>query len=78
MRGVIDKLASRLTGFRMVGILLRPRRHGPRQRRAAEQHDELAALHVWMAPAWQELRGSNERAEGHRRVFASRWQRQGS
>jgi len=55
MRGVIDKLASRLTGFRMVGILLRPRRHGPRQRRAAEQHDELAALHVWMAPAWQEI-----------------------
>src|SRR5262249_27147087 len=23
--------------------------------RAAEQRDELAALHVWMAPAWQEI-----------------------
>jgi hypothetical protein len=22
--------------------------------RAAEQRDELAAVHVWMAPAWQE------------------------
>jgi hypothetical protein len=34
--------------------LLRPRRERPRDRRAAEQRDELAALHVWMAPAWQE------------------------
>src|SRR5215471_12190320 len=25
------------------------------RRRAAEQRDELAALHVWMAPAWQEI-----------------------
>src|SRR5262245_32031134 len=24
-------------------------------RRAAEQRDEIAALHVWMAPAWQEI-----------------------
>jgi hypothetical protein len=24
------------------------------RRRAAEQRDELAPLHVWMAPAWQE------------------------
>ena len=24
-------------------------------RRAAEQRDELAPLHVWMAPAWQEI-----------------------
>src|SRR2546421_13100428 len=29
-------------------------RERPR-RRAAEQRDELAALHVWMAPAWQEI-----------------------
>jgi hypothetical protein len=34
--------------------LLRPRRERPRGRRAAEQRDELAPLHVWMAPAWQE------------------------
>ena len=27
----------------------------PRRRRAAEQRDELAPLHVWMAPAWQEI-----------------------
>src|SRR5262249_20335367 len=35
-------------------LLLRPCRERPRRRRAAEQRDELAALHVWMAPAWQE------------------------
>jgi len=34
--------------------LLRPCRERPRCRRAAEQRDECAALHVWMAPAWQE------------------------
>src|SRR5262249_59199571 len=34
--------------------LLRARRKRPR-RRAAEQRDELAAFHVWMAPAWQEI-----------------------
>src|SRR5262249_32328496 len=33
--------------------LLCPRRERPRGR-AAEQTDELAPLHVWMAPAWQE------------------------
>src|SRR5215472_3306415 len=31
--------------------LLRARRHWPRCR-AAEQRDELAPIHVWMAPAW--------------------------
>src|SRR5215813_9556481 len=36
--------------------LLRARRMRPyRRRRAAEQRDELTALHVWMAPAWQEI-----------------------
>src|SRR6516164_5197071 len=36
----------------LVGLLrVRPER--PR-RRAAEQRDERAAFHVWMAPAWQE------------------------
>jgi hypothetical protein len=34
--------------------LLRARRERPRHRRAAEQRDEVAAFHVWMAPAWQE------------------------
>src|SRR5262249_61086463 len=34
--------------------LLRPRRERPR-RRAAETDDELAPLHVWMAPVWQEI-----------------------
>ena len=33
--------------------LLRVRRERPR-RRAADERDELASLHVWMAPAWQE------------------------
>src|SRR6516164_3755086 len=38
-----------------VGLrLLRPRRERPR-RCAAEDRDELAASHVWMAPAWQEI-----------------------
>src|SRR5262249_49654673 len=35
--------------------LLRARRERPCRRRAAEQRDECAALHVWMAPAWQEI-----------------------
>jgi hypothetical protein len=32
------------------------RAHGERPHRGltAEQRDEVAALHVWMAPAWQE------------------------
>src|SRR5262245_16424306 len=34
--------------------LLRPRCERPRHRRATNKRDELAALHVWMAPAWQE------------------------
>src|SRR5262249_33511921 len=34
--------------------LLRARRERP-HRRTAEQRDEPAALHVWMAPAWQEI-----------------------
>jgi hypothetical protein len=33
--------------------LLRTHRQRPR-RRAAEQRDEFAAFHVWMAPGWQE------------------------
>src|SRR5437016_74872 len=35
--------------------LLRARRERPRGRRTAEQRNELAASHVWMAPAWQEI-----------------------
>jgi hypothetical protein len=35
--------------------LLHARRHRPRSRRTTEQRYELAALHVWMAPAWQEI-----------------------
>ena len=34
--------------------LLPARRERP-SRRAAEQRDELAASHVWMTPAWQEI-----------------------
>ncbi len=34
--------------------LLCARRERPRGGSAAEQHDELSAIHVWMAPAWQE------------------------
>src|SRR5262249_41365668 len=36
-------------------LLLRARRERPRGRRAAEQRDECAPFHVWMAPAWQEI-----------------------
>jgi hypothetical protein len=35
-------------------VLLRARRDRPRSHGAAEQCDELATFHVWMAPAWQE------------------------
>src|SRR5262249_22134680 len=35
--------------------LLRARRERPRCRRTTEQRDECAPLHVWMAPAWQEI-----------------------
>src|SRR5262249_49524186 len=34
--------------------LLRVRRERPRGR-AAEERDERASFHVWMAPAWQEI-----------------------
>jgi hypothetical protein len=34
--------------------LLRARSERPRGSRGAEQRDELAPFHVWMAPAWQE------------------------
>src|SRR6516162_9837765 len=34
---------------------LRASRERPRDSNAAEQRDELAAFHVWMAPAWQEI-----------------------
>src|SRR5262249_43097999 len=34
---------------------LRARRERPRHGRAAEERNKLAALHVWMAPAWQEI-----------------------
>src|SRR6516165_6132679 len=34
---------------------LRPRHERPRSRRPAEERYELAPLHVWMAPAWQEI-----------------------
>jgi hypothetical protein len=35
--------------------LLAARRERPRGCRTAEQRDELAPPHVWMAPAWQEI-----------------------
>jgi hypothetical protein len=34
--------------------LLRTHGERPTGGDAAEQEDELAAIHVWMAPAWQE------------------------
>ena len=42
-----------LIGWLAASRLLRARGERP-CRRAAEQRDERAALHVWMAPAWQE------------------------
>jgi hypothetical protein len=39
---------------RYLGRLLRARRERPRSR-TAEQCDELAPFHVWMAPAWRRL-----------------------
>src|SRR5262249_3503545 len=37
--------------------LLRAPRERPRRRRAADERDERAPFHVWMAPAWQEVIG---------------------
>src|SRR5262249_29090569 len=42
-------------GLRRHRWLLRARRERPGNRRSAQQRDELAPLHVWMAPAWQEI-----------------------
>jgi hypothetical protein len=36
-----------------IRLLLRARHERP-SCRTAKQRDEVAALHVWMAPAWQE------------------------
>jgi hypothetical protein len=36
------------------GASLNPN-YRPRHRRATKQRDELAPVHVWMAPAWPEL-----------------------
>jgi hypothetical protein len=36
-------------------LLLRTHRERPGRSTTAEQRDELAPLHVWMAPAWQEI-----------------------
>ena len=44
---------TQVTDGRHFRRLLRPRHDRP-SHRAAEQRDELAPLHVWMAPAWQE------------------------
>src|SRR5262249_40664760 len=46
-------LAQKSDGWQLRR-LLRARRKRPCCR-AAEEHDELAAFHVWMAPAWQEI-----------------------
>src|SRR5262245_61588397 len=40
---------------RRLARLLRTRCERPGRRRAAEQPDERAPIHVWMAPAWQEI-----------------------
>jgi len=43
--------------YPMIGslpALLRARRKRPGGSGSAEQRDELAPFHVWMAPAWQE------------------------
>src|SRR5262249_15825424 len=51
----IRRLAADVSDHRHCR-LLRARRERPRgRRRAADQRDELAAFHVWMAPAWQEI-----------------------
>ena len=45
--------ATEVSDGRQLPRLLRAYNERPCGR-AAEQHDELAAFHVWMAPAWQE------------------------
>jgi hypothetical protein len=49
-------MAYALAGIESRSLaMLRPSRKRLRHRRAAQQLDELAAFHVWMAPAWQEI-----------------------
>ena len=43
------------TNHRTEAVRLLRTRHQRPRRRAAQQRDELAPLHVWMAPAWQEI-----------------------
>jgi hypothetical protein len=50
------RLARQHAGVADAQHLGRLRARGERLRRRAAKHiDELAALHVWMAPAWQEI-----------------------
>src|SRR6516164_10372969 len=61
----LRELCSDGPGFRIVGkphhhphgahASLRICRDRPARECAAEQRDELAAFHVWMAPVWQEI-----------------------
>src|SRR5262249_12996756 len=64
---VLYKRGEACLSFRIIGgevhehtdaaypLALRAPRDRPGGRRAAEKRDELAPLHVWMAPAWQEI-----------------------
>src|SRR5947209_20492770 len=54
VRGVSERGVPQETNNRHRR-LLRVRGERPRGSRAAEQRDERAPLHVWMAPAWQEI-----------------------
>jgi hypothetical protein len=48
-------MRSRPRGAQKQGSFVDHSPKRPRHRRAAEERDELAPLHVWMAPAWQEI-----------------------
>jgi hypothetical protein len=52
--GIVLREASHYADVSPLIRLLRARRERPGGCRAAEQRDEFAALHVWMAPGWQE------------------------
>src|SRR5262249_40868319 len=55
LAGRRTRALARKPDGRQLLRLLRPRRERPRRRCAAEQREELAPPHVWMAPAWQEI-----------------------
>src|SRR6058998_2365951 len=55
LNGIAPRTAHQHADPPLLVRLLRARRERPRGGRTSDKRDERAALHVWMAPAWQEI-----------------------